>query len=82
MSAILRTLVRSYRYFLSPLLPPACRFHPSCSAYAEEALQVHGALHGGWLAARRLCRCGPWHPGGVDPVPAAGIAGTGAQARH
>jgi len=69
MSALLRALVRAYRYFLAPLLPPACRFHPSCSAYAEEALQQHGALRGGWLAATRMCRCGPWHPGGVDPVP-------------
>jgi putative membrane protein insertion efficiency factor len=69
MGELLRALVRAYRYFLSPLLPPACRFHPSCSAYAEEALQTHGAFQGGWLAARRLCRCGPWHPGGVDPVP-------------
>ena len=82
MSAFLRTLVRGYRYFLAPLLPPACRFHPSCSAYADEALQVHGALHGGWLVARRLCRCGPWHPGGVDPVPAAHAVGPVAQARH
>ncbi len=63
--------IRAYRYFISPLLPPACRFHPSCSAYAEEALQGHGALRGGWLAARRLCRCGPWNVGGFDPVPAA-----------
>ena len=69
MSAMLRALVRAYRYFLAPLLPPACRFHPSCSVYAEEALQTHGALRGGWLAATRVCRCGPWHPGGVDPVP-------------
>ena len=65
----LRRLVRAYRYFISPLLPPACRFHPSCSVYAEQALQRHGALRGGWLAARRVCRCGPWHPGGFDPVP-------------
>lgn len=69
MSALLRALVRGYRYFLAPLLPPACRFFPSCSAYAEEALRTHGALRGGWLCASRLCRCGPWHPGGVDPVP-------------
>jgi hypothetical protein len=74
MSALMRALVRGYRYFLSPLLPPACRFYPSCSAYAEQALQEHGALRGGWLAARRLCRCGPWHPGGVDPVPPAEAA--------
>jgi putative membrane protein insertion efficiency factor len=66
---MLRTLVRAYRYFISPLLPAACRFHPSCSAYAEQALEEHGALRGGWLAARRICRCGPWHPGGYDPVP-------------
>jgi hypothetical protein len=66
---MLRSLVRAYRYFISPLLPAACRFHPSCSAYAEQALAEHGALRGGWLAARRICRCGPWHPGGYDPVP-------------
>ncbi len=71
MSAMLRALVRAYRFFLSPLMAPACRFHPSCSAYAEEALQSHGALRGGWLAAKRVCRCGPWHRGGVDPVPPA-----------
>ena len=64
----MRALLRAYRYFLSPLLPPACRFYPSCSAYTEQALQEHGALRGGWLAARRLCRWRPWHPGGVDPV--------------
>jgi putative membrane protein insertion efficiency factor len=69
-NALLRALLRGYRYFLSPLLPPACRFHPSCSVYAEQALQAHGALRGGWLAARRVCRCGPWHPGGLDEVPA------------
>lgn len=66
---LLRALVHAYRYFVSPLLPATCRFHPSCSAYAELALQRHGALRGGWLAARRVCRCGPWHPGGFDPVP-------------
>lgn len=77
MSAILQALVRGYRYFLSPLLAPACRFHPSCSAYAEEALQRHGALRGSWLSARRVCRCGPWHPGGVDPVPEARTAAPG-----
>ncbi len=66
---VLGALVHAYRYFVSPLLPPACRFYPSCSAYAEQALQDHGALRGGWLTARRLCRCGPWHSGGFDPVP-------------
>lgn len=66
---LLLALLRAYRYAISPLLPAACRFHPSCSAYAEEALRQHGLLRGGWLAARRVCRCGPWHPGGFDPVP-------------
>ena len=70
----LRALVRAYRYFVSPLLPQACRFYPSCSAYAEQALQDHGALRGGWLTARRLCRCGPWCAGGFDPVPEVKIA--------
>ena len=69
MKTMLRLLVRLYRYALSPMLAPACRFHPSCSVYAEQALEEHGALRGGWLAARRVCRCGPWHPGGFDPVP-------------
>ena len=62
-------LVRVYRWLISPMLPPACRFHPSCASYAEEALARHGALRGGWLAARRVCRCGPWNTGGYDPVP-------------
>jgi len=69
---LMRTLVRGYRLCVSPLLPPSCRFHPSCSAYAEEALGRYGALRGGWLTARRLCRCGPWHRGGFDPVPEEG----------
>lgn len=69
MAAILRAAVRAYRWFVSPVLGPACRFHPSCSEYAEQALTRHGALRGSWLAARRVCRCGPWHPGGHDPVP-------------
>ena len=66
---VLGALVRAYRYFISPLLPPACRFHPGCAVYAEQALRDHGVLRGGWLTAHRLCRCGPWHPGGFDPVP-------------
>ncbi|TMH69732.1 MAG: membrane protein insertion efficiency factor YidD [Betaproteobacteria bacterium] len=65
----LRAAVCAYRWALSPLLPQACRFHPSCSEYAEQALARHGAWRGGWLTARRLCRCGPWHAGGYDPVP-------------
>lgn len=61
--------VHVYRKVISPLLPPMCRFYPSCSAYAVEALRTHGALRGGWLSVWRLLRCGPWHPGGLDPVP-------------
>lgn len=61
--------IRGYRGFVSPLLPPSCRFYPSCSAYALEAVQVHGALRGAWLAVRRLSRCHPFHAGGLDPVP-------------
>jgi hypothetical protein len=66
---ILVGLIRGYQKFISPGLPPACRFYPSCSQYAIEAIARHGALRGSWLAARRLARCHPFHPGGVDPVP-------------
>ena len=59
----------AYKRLLSPLLPPACRFQPTCSEYAREAIEKHGLLRGGTLAVRRLVRCGPWHPGGYDPVP-------------
>jgi putative membrane protein insertion efficiency factor len=62
-------VVRLYQWLLSPLLPPSCRFYPSCSAYAVEALRLHGALVGVWLTVRRLGRCHPFHPGGLDPVP-------------
>jgi putative membrane protein insertion efficiency factor len=62
-------LVRLYQRLVSPMLPAACRFHPSCSSYAATAVERHGALRGGWLAARRLLRCHPYHPGGIDPVP-------------
>jgi hypothetical protein len=61
--------IRAYRFLISPMLPPSCRFYPSCSEYALEALSRHGALRGGLLAAGRICRCHPWNPGGVDPVP-------------
>ena len=68
-SRLLSLLIVGYRYSVSPLLGMHCRFHPSCSAYALEALERHGATRGGWLAIRRLARCHPWHPGGHDPVP-------------
>ena len=62
-------VVRFYRYAISPLLPRSCRFHPSCSAYALEAIRLHGPWRGGWLAVRRIGKCHPWHHGGYDPVP-------------
>lgn len=61
--------IRFYQRFVSPALPPMCRYTPSCSAYAVEALHRHGAAQGLWLAVRRLSRCHPWHAGGYDPVP-------------
>lgn len=66
---VLVFLVRGYQVALSPLLPSTCRFMPSCSAYAVEALERHGALHGSWLTIRRLARCHPFCVGGYDPVP-------------
>ena len=62
-------LVKIYKYAISPMLGSRCRFEPSCSGYAVEALQRHGAFKGSWLAVRRIGRCHPWHPGGYDPVP-------------
>ncbi|TCS75196.1 membrane protein insertion efficiency factor YidD [Effusibacillus lacus] len=62
-------VIRFYRKFISPMKPPSCRFYPTCSAYAMEAIEKHGVLRGGLLAAIRLIKCGPWHPGGYDPVP-------------
>lgn len=66
---VLQWLIRAYQLGISPLLGPRCRFYPSCSHYAQEALYIHGLRRGGWLALRRIARCHPWHPGGVDPVP-------------
>jgi putative membrane protein insertion efficiency factor len=66
---LLIALVTLYRLLVSPVLAPSCRYWPSCSEYALEALRGHGAVRGGWLATRRLCRCHPWADGGVDPVP-------------
>lgn len=65
-------LLRIYQLFISPLLPSTCRFYPSCSAYSVQALSRHGLLWGSWLTARRLLRCHPWNPGGVDDVPMEG----------
>ncbi|MFI0471324.1 membrane protein insertion efficiency factor YidD [Halomonas sp. HMF6819] len=62
-------LIRLYQYTLSPLLGPRCRFWPSCSSYTIEAIQVHGPLKGGWMAFKRIIKCHPGHPGGMDPVP-------------
>ena len=66
---ILALPVRAYRRFLSPLKPPTCRFVPTCSHYALDALRQHGSLRGSWLTLRRLCRCHPWGGSGFDPVP-------------
>lgn len=69
MVRIVLWLLRIYRYAISPLLGPSCRFYPSCSEYAHEAFCRHGLTRGGWLSLRRLLRCHPWHCGGHDPVP-------------
>ena len=62
-------LIKIYQYLISPLLAPSCRFTPSCSHYAKEAILKHGAIYGSWMSLRRVLRCNPWHPGGYDPVP-------------
>jgi putative membrane protein insertion efficiency factor len=66
---ILLSLIRGYRRFISPLFPPACRFQPTCSQYAVEAIATYGTIKGSWLAINRILRCHPFHPGGYDPVP-------------
>ncbi|GAB4296595.1 MAG: membrane protein insertion efficiency factor YidD [Thiohalomonadaceae bacterium] len=69
MQRILILLIGAYRYLISPFLGNNCRFYPSCSRYAHEAIERFGAWRGGWMAVRRLGRCHPWHEGGFDPVP-------------
>ena len=71
MKGLFVALFRFYQLFISPFKPPSCRFYPTCSHYAIEALNTHGAARGSWLAARRVCKCHPWNDGGVDLVPPA-----------
>jgi hypothetical protein len=85
MRKLVHVILRAYQLLISPLLGNHCRFYPSCSQYAIEAVDRHGVLRGGYLALRRLSRCHPWHPGGVDPVPSsadAGQAATGSCSVH
>ena len=69
MRRLLVALIGAYKRLVSPILPPACRFVPTCSEYAAEAIEKHGPVRGVFLAVRRIVRCAPWHPGGFDPVP-------------
>jgi putative membrane protein insertion efficiency factor len=69
---LLVVLIRGYQLLVSPVLPASCRFLPTCSHYAEEAILTHGAMRGGWLAVCRIARCHPWGGSGIDPVPGAG----------
>ena len=69
MKTLLLLLIRFYKKWISPMLPPACRFYPTCSSYAAEAIEKYGAFKGGLLAIRRVLRCHPFHDGGYDPVP-------------
>jgi hypothetical protein len=75
LARVLVIVIGLYRRVLSPLLPRTCRFEPTCSAYATEAIATHGALRGSGLALRRIARCHPFHPGGIDRVPARKVAG-------
>jgi uncharacterized protein len=79
MSRVLIAVLATYRRWISPLMGPHCRFAPSCSAYAIEAIRTHGAMRGGWLAIKRVGKCQPFFTGGYDPVPAhASLTATGA----
>lgn len=76
MKSLLLALIDSYKLLLSPFFGSQCRFYPTCSSYAREAIEVHGSLRGSWLAVKRILKCHPWHPGGVDPVPPAPMRNT------
>jgi putative membrane protein insertion efficiency factor len=84
LARVLALAVRAYRVTLSPIIGPVCRYEPTCSAYALDALREHGALRGSWLAARRIARCHPWGGSGYDPVPSAASSSEshGYAARH
>ncbi|GGI95038.1 putative membrane protein insertion efficiency factor [Alicyclobacillus cellulosilyticus] len=69
LAKMLIVLIRGYQVWISPLFPARCRFLPTCSEYSVEAIRRFGVWYGGWLTLRRLVKCGPWHPGGFDPVP-------------
>ena len=69
MKRMLLLLIRLYKRWISPLFPKSCRFYPSCSSYAMQAIEKYGAMKGGFLAIKRILRCNPFHPGGYDPVP-------------
>jgi putative membrane protein insertion efficiency factor len=69
MRALALLLITAYQKLLSPMLPRSCRFYPSCSEYAKQAIQKYGIVRGGWLALKRIARCHPGNPGGLDPVP-------------
>ena len=73
----LRVMIRAYQVLVSPVLPGVCRYHPTCSEYALEAMRSHGPLAGSWLAVKRLARCHPWGNAGQDPVPGTGASGGG-----
>jgi putative membrane protein insertion efficiency factor len=69
MRSVALALITAYQKLLSPMLPRSCRFYPSCSEYAKQAIQKYGVVRGGWLALKRIARCHPGNPGGLDPVP-------------
>ncbi|MDI9471994.1 MAG: membrane protein insertion efficiency factor YidD [Bacillota bacterium] len=68
MKTILLALIRFYQRIISPLKPPSCRFIPTCSEYSRQAIEKYGAVKGGWLSIKRICKCHPFHPGGIDPL--------------